>query len=119
MTKFDEFIQAITEGLADMGKGGLSSGGVQPATVSQPGQAVQTGGTQGGVQMKHSGSNGVAATPSVGAVKGNPQTADKLIGMYKTDPQAFQQELTNLAGQDPDTFNLILQRMVPGPQTTV
>lgn len=116
MNQFDEFLKAITEGLGDMGKGPMASGGIQPATAQQSGQAVQTGtgGAMGGTQPKHS-ANGVAATPTAGGVKGNAQTAQNVIGMYKTNPQQFQQELTNLAGNDPDTFNLILQQMVPGP----
>jgi hypothetical protein len=119
MTQFDEFIKAITEGLGDMGKGPMASGGIKPAATQQAGQGVQASGMSGGTQMKHSGAasgtNGVAATPSVGGIKGDQAMAQKVIGMHKQDPQGFQQQLTNLAGQDPDTFNLVLQSLVPGP----
>lgn len=115
MTQFDEYIQTITEGLGEMGQGGLSSGGVKPAVTKTAGNAVQPNTTGGSVQMKHStGTNGVAATPQVGqAAQGNQNLANEIIGLHKTNPDQFQERLTQLVGTDPGTFGLVLKNLIP------
>lgn len=124
MTKFDSFINDfITEGLGQMGTGGMAQRGGAGTQITGTSAAVP-GGTKpaNGVQMKHTGAGAAKPTgtnPTQNAqVDPNELTEfDGFMQMQKNDPATFGTNVSQLAATDPDKFQRFLSHaMTVQPQ---
>lgn len=118
MTQFDRFInEFFTEGLGQMGQGGLANrggAGTQVNSTSAPSSGGATKPT-GGVQMKFS--NGAAKPMNPQAITNNTVNPDELneftgfMDLQQKDPTTFNTNVSKLATEDPDKFGRFIQHI--------